>query len=272
MRRWIATTTVMLTMLPMLSGPATVAHAGLAPADPVEALKRQLVANHGVRMTNVHTTTLEGEKLKFWEKGVAEFGKGKIIATDITYDSEMRTTPTRLITFDGRQFRKDKKGKIKSWVVSTYKDTKPELDVSWLKIADPAVLKAVLATTRVKRPAGRYDGTRTTLYQGTITWGQLVKAGAEFPFNISRNWKPTEKEAQIKVEWRLWLGTDQLLRRAVGWFSRKTSDGDGPYTYVHDTRVTGWGSTIHVTPPPADEVITEKEANDILAKEYGFRE
>ncbi|MFD1934869.1 hypothetical protein ACFSKW_25675 [Nonomuraea mangrovi] len=42
---------------PSATGPT--AHARIAPLDPVGALQRQLVENRGVKMSNVHTTTLD---------------------------------------------------------------------------------------------------------------------------------------------------------------------------------------------------------------------
>lgn len=256
MRRWIATMAITLALSPVVAGFGTTAHARIAPLDPVSALKRQLVENRGVKISNVHTTTVEGETLKFWEKGVAEFGKGKIIATDITYDSELRESPARVITFAGRSYRKDKAlVKVKGWLLSEGKEIRPALKASWIEIANPVVLKAVLATTEVKRPAGVYDGTRTTLYQGTITFGELCKASLDFPFSLDD--KPRGADAKIKVAWQLWLGEDQLVRRALGTWSRTPQGRDEPtYSYFRDTRVTGWGAKTHITPPPADEVVT----------------
>ncbi|MEV4159145.1 hypothetical protein [Nonomuraea dietziae] len=255
MRRWIVTTAITLALSPVVAGSGTTAHA-LAPLDPVDALKRQLVENRGVKMSNVHTSTGEGETVKFWEKGVAEFGKGKIVATDITLDSDVRWNPERIITFAGRHYRKDKTlVKVKGWFLDENKAIRPVLKAGWIEIANPVVLKAVLATTAVKRPAGVYDGTRTTLHQGTITFGELHKASLPFPFTLDDN--PHGRDAKIKVAWQLWLGEDQLVRRAVGTWSRPPRGrGESTYSYVYDTRVTGWGAKTHITPPPADEVVT----------------
>ncbi|MET9342688.1 hypothetical protein [Nonomuraea sp. NPDC003804] len=256
MRRWIATTAITLALSPVVAGSGPSAHARIAPLDPVGALKRQLVENRGVKMSNVHTTTVEGERVKFWEKGVAQFGKEKIISTDITFDSEVRWNPERIITFTGRSYRKDKTlARVKGWLLDENKAIRPALKAGWIEIANPVALKAVLATTKVKRPAGVYDGTRTTLHQGTITFGELHKASLAFPFGLDG--KPRGRDAEIKVAWKLWLGEDQLVRRAVGTWRRTSRDrGETTYSYVFDTRVTGWGTKTHITPPPADEVVT----------------
>ncbi|GAA2683684.1 hypothetical protein [Nonomuraea recticatena] len=256
MRRWIATTAITLALSPVVAGSGPTAHARIAPLDPVGALQRQLVENRGVKISKVYTTTVEGERVKYWDKGVAEFGKGKIIATDITFDSEVRWNPERIITFAGRSYRKDKTlVKVKGWLLDENKAIRPALKAGWIEIANPVVLKAVLATTKVKRPAGVYDGTRTTLYQGTITFGELHKASLALPFGLDDN--PHGRDTKIKVAWRLWLGEDQLVRRAVGTWSTTSRGRDEPTrSFVFDTHVTGWGAKTHITPPPADEVVT----------------
>ncbi|WP_157594903.1 hypothetical protein, partial [Streptosporangium amethystogenes] len=74
MRRWIAASAVML-VVPMMAGFGTTADAQGAPADPIDALKRQLVENRGVKMSMVRTATEQKkEKDYVWTKAVAEFG------------------------------------------------------------------------------------------------------------------------------------------------------------------------------------------------------
>jgi hypothetical protein len=262
MRRWIAASAVMLVVPMVAAGLGGTANAQRAPADPIDALKRQLVENRGVKMSTVLTVTEEQkDKDHVWTKAVAEFGKGKIVAVDMTHDSDRikRIDPIRQIIFEGRQYIQN--GYIpdgKSWLLNEDNEVRPKLDAGWIKLADPAMLKAVLATTKVKRPAGVYDGTRTTLYQGTITVGQLSKASHGFPFGLVV--MLTEKEAKAKMSWRLWLGEDQLVRRAWGSWSRPFSKNDGvPVSYVVDARLTGWGTETDIAAPSADDVWTSSD-------------
>ncbi|MER5628497.1 hypothetical protein ABT061_46510 [Streptosporangium sp. NPDC002544] len=261
MRRWIAASAVML-VVPMVAGFGTTADAQGAPADPIDALKRQLVENRGVKMSMVRTATEEKkEKDYVWTKAVAEFGKGKIVAVDMAHDSDRvkRIDPVRQIIFEGRQYiQNDYIPDGKSWLLNENNEVRPELDAGWIKLADPVMLKAVLATTKVKRPAGIYDGTRTTLYQGTITLGQLYKASPGFPFGLVV--KPTEEEAKAKISWRLWLGEDQLVRRAWGsWSEPFSKNGDVHVSYVVDARLTGWGAETDIAVPSADDVVTPSD-------------
>ncbi|MFF5247179.1 hypothetical protein ACFY3V_23060 [Streptosporangium sp. NPDC000095] len=257
MRRWIAASAVML-VVPMVAGFGTTAGAQGAPVDPIDALKRRLVENRGVKMSMVRTVTEEQKDKDYvWTKAVAEFGKGKIVAVDMTHDSDRikRVDPVRQIIFEGRQYiQNDYLPDGKSWFLNEDDEVRPELDAGWIKLADPAMLKAVLATTKVKRPAGVYDGTRTTLYQGTMTVGQLSKASQGFPFGLVV--MLTEKEAKAKMSWRLWLGEDQLVRRAWGSWSQPFSKNGGvPVSSVVDARLTGWGAETDIAAPSADDVI-----------------
>ncbi|MEU0480566.1 hypothetical protein ABZ260_15425 [Streptosporangium sp. NPDC006013] len=261
MRRWVAASTVML-VVPMVAGFGTTVDAQGAPADPIDALKRQLVENRGVKMSKVRTTTEEKKDKDYvWTKAVAEFGKGKIVAVDMAHDSDRikRIDPVRQIIFEGRQYiQNDYIPDGKSWLLNENNEVRPELDAGWIKLADPAMLKAVLATTKVKRPAGVYDGTRTTLYQGTMTVGQLSKASHGFPFGLVV--MLTEEEAKAKMSWRLWLGEDQLVRRAWGSWSQPFSKNGGvPVSSVVDARLTGWGAETDIAAPSADDVWTPSD-------------
>ncbi|MEU4407703.1 hypothetical protein AB0F88_24560 [Streptosporangium sp. NPDC023963] len=263
MRRWIAASAVMLVVPMMATGLGSTANAQGAPADPIDALKRQLVENRGVKMSKVHTSTYiaDGEKEHFWTEAVAEFGRGKITTIDMTYDSDRRnwTDPIRQITIEGRQYiQDDHLPNGKSWIPREDNEIRPVLSADWIKLADPVMLKAVLATTKVKRPAGIYDGTPTALYQGTINLGQLYKASPGFPFGLVA--KPTRKEAKAKISWRLWLGEDQLVRRAWGsWREPFSKNGDVPVSYVVDARLTGWGAETDIAVPSADDVVTPSD-------------
>ncbi|MGJ6965300.1 hypothetical protein ACSDR0_25660 [Streptosporangium sp. G11] len=259
MRRWIAASAVMLVVPMVAAGLGGTANAKGAP-DPINALKRQLVENRGVKMSKVHTSTYiaDGEKEHFWTEAVAEFGRGKIAVIDMTFDSDRRnwTDPIRQVIVEGRQYiQDDHLPNGKSWILREDNEIRPVLGADWITLADPVMLKTVLATTKVKRHAGVYDGTPTTLYQGTITLGQLYKASPGFPFGLVV--KPTEKEAKAKISWRLWLGEDQLVRRAWGsWSEPFSKNGDVPVSYVVDARLTGWGAETDIAVPSADDVVT----------------
>ncbi|MFD0886272.1 hypothetical protein ACFQ08_17135 [Streptosporangium algeriense] len=250
---------VMMVTPVVVAVPAVTTDAQATSKDPVGALKERLVENRGVRLSKTLTATKNGEKATFWSTGAAEFERGGIEASDITHRSDFKnlTSPIRHITFTGRKYVQESGlPSGKHWRRYKDKGIRPLLDSDWIRLADPIMLKAVLDTTETNRPGGVYDGTHTILYQGTISLGELYRAAPGFPFGLER--KPAGKDAKAKISWRLWLGEDQLVRRAWGSWSEPFSGGGGGKalvkSYVSDTRLTGWGARTDIEPPSADEV------------------
>ncbi|MER6174017.1 hypothetical protein [Streptosporangium sp. NPDC001681] len=248
------------------------ASAQSAPADPVRALKKQMAAHGGVRFSRVAVDTTEDRsdvpswmtkrksKITFRSKGAVQFGGGKVTASDVTSRNSLigSDESVRLVTFTGRSYMSGWPVQPlpagKEWVLLDDDTTRPEMDSGRIRLADPATLRAVLATTTAKRPAGRYDGTRTTLYEGKITFGELSKA---YPgFRLLTDGKPTAKDLGIEVSWRLWIGEDQLVRRAwSSWSEPLLKKIDLYVSSVTDVRLTGWGTAPGVHAPSDDQVV-----------------
>ncbi|MFI6293882.1 hypothetical protein ACIBEJ_20000 [Nonomuraea sp. NPDC050790] len=196
-------------------------------------------------------------------KKLVEFGKGKAIASDTRYRAGHKYAGEgefRYLTFPGQEYMQDKGRRLpkgKRWVLTEDKQFIPFAH-SPIKVADPAVLRAILATAKAKRPAGVYDGTRTTMYEGAITFGQLYKASPGTS-------KP--KDPQAKITWRIWLGRDQLTRRVWStWRSRSPLSGSREPTEVHvmDALFSDWGTKTQINRPAADEVITSEELHKLI--------
>jgi hypothetical protein len=135
-----------------------------------------------------------------------------------------------------------------------------------VSLSDPATLRAVLATTARKRPAGVYDGVRTTLYEGTITFAQLHKVNPGM--RIGFRSKPTGTYASWKVSWRLWIGQDQLVRRAWSAWREPNDTPDRSasekpyYAFEEDLQLSDWGMKADIQPPPADKTVSSEELDD----------
>ncbi|HLU71630.1 MAG TPA: hypothetical protein VKZ82_05590 [Nonomuraea sp.] len=114
----------------------------------------------------------------------------------------------------------------KSWILNTRKNDL-SLECGQIRLSDPATLRHVLSTTKVKRPAGVYDGTRTTLYEGSTTIGNLYKLNP-----------------------RLWVG---LFEPDSPWNVKVRR------VVTADVRFSGWGDAVEIEPPPAEEVATQDE-------------
>ena len=234
---------------------APAASAGAAP-DPVTAIQRQLVKGHGVRIDERDTfnSGLDWDRLKP-VKGVIGFGNGKVVATDMRdYNSAKHGTRSLCIGERGWTYDPKKLPKGKTWV--TYKwPCKLTVGLDYIRLDEPASFKALLATTTSRQPAGTYDGTRTTLYQGTITFGQLNDA------HPAKDISPLSKPeyADWTVSWRLWIGQDGLVRRAWSkWREPKpeATTGQDWYGFVDDVRLSDWGVRADIQPPPRNRTAT----------------
>ncbi|MFI6637076.1 hypothetical protein ACIBI7_50025 [Nonomuraea fuscirosea] len=234
---------------------------------PVAALKRQLNGHGGVRESSVYRI-LSGPKkehLTSRSRAVHAFGGGGIAAVDVRY-SKFATGDARSILFPDRGYtwQRDFPDHLpagKSWLLEIQKNDL-YLTCGQIRLSDPATLRHVLATTTVKRPAGVYDGTRTTLYEGSTTIGHLYKLNPRL--RVAGFEKPTGQYAsyaKLPVKWRLWLGSDQLVRRCQTRYHEPESPWNTKDRSLStaDVRFSGWGDEVDIKPPPAELVATPDE-------------
>ncbi|MEV1169919.1 hypothetical protein [Nonomuraea sp. NPDC049784] len=262
MRQWALALSItsVISIMPL---PAAAA----ARLDPVAALRRQLTSGDGVTFSNVLVSRSAGKPLTLRQSGIHELDQGKVVASDILRpkDFTFGKFRQRLILFPDRVYEQSTSLRKylpegKSWVISESKQSLA-LSCGQMRLSDPATLKALLAATTVKRPASVYDGTRTTLHEGSITFGELAKADPSFRIGV--NHRPTGKYARVRVTWKLWIGQDQLIRRC---HSSSTQPGiprlsDEPLQLVDDIRLSRWGRATDIQAPPADLVATYDELN-----------
>ncbi|MGW0198111.1 hypothetical protein [Nonomuraea sp. NPDC003201] len=240
-----------------------------AQIDPVTALNRQLVDGHGVKISQLRSYTLDpakNTKMVDRSTGIAEFGKGKVVATNVVYRDPGTGPKSRLLRFPDRYYTQEYPPDNalpagKSWLLAPA-PSKLALKCGPIELSHPATLKAVLATATVKRPAGRYDQVRTTLYQGRITLGELYKVNPDV--RIPLDSKPTGKYAKIPVAWRLWLGQDQLVRRCRSSYNEPIIapgfvEADERFPTTEDIRLSRWGIKADIQSPPEDQVATYGE-------------
>ncbi|WP_030912601.1 hypothetical protein [Streptosporangium amethystogenes] len=279
MRRTIAVltgATVAALMVPALvtAAPASAQTAKTAQAaktDPVSALKRQFRTHRGVKLTENTKIVGAGKKQRaiFTRRnGVLEFGRSGLVASDLTTTFNLPTqdgefkglfTPSRTISLKNVSYTSG----------GFFADSMPE-GKKWLRVRDgglvlvspvqqiistvePGTLKATLAHTGARRPGGTWDGTRTTVHSGTITLGELFKVSPSVRAMLGA--KPTGRSATLPVTWKIYIGSDRLVRRVVSSYTESTRGlNSTELTYVNDTRYTGWGTKVTVKAPPAGQV------------------
>ncbi|WP_146607620.1 hypothetical protein [Spongiactinospora gelatinilytica] len=228
-----------------------------APADPVDALRRQFAAGRGVMVTTKLTVTKKGETIELGSAGAADFGPRGITATDLTATmpagvfSAFTGAGPRVVTVKGYRYIKDDTAReSRGWQESGDDAVRPCLDATWTLLADPAMLAAVLATTTGRSRAGVYDGTPTVLHEGVITLGALHRACPQ-PCDRLDPAEPQGATAGAKVSWRMWIGEDLLVRRAWAAWDGVSETGRILYTQVADARMTAWGTRPGIEIPRA---------------------
>lgn len=256
----------------LASAAATPAQAA-APADPVKALKSQMAAGKGVKSTDVMSfVELAGKTAFLRRTGVLQYGKpvkggmGDIYAADINADYTQHDGPVfKTIGISLADEHTISIGKI-SYVKGEMPKPLPK-GKSWLKVrapmpggsssiycqqpnpAEPATLQALIK-------GGQKTG-RT--YKGSISKAQL--------WQVSPWYRAATllKDNDGALDYELTLGPDNLPQRLLTTFPATeilgvTLAGDDVFTI--ETRFTGWGSKVRVTPPPAGQVYPPKKRSD----------
>ncbi|MEV4113026.1 hypothetical protein [Nonomuraea sp. NPDC049695] len=260
MRLWALALTI--TLVAAIVPPSAPAEARL---DPVAALRVQLESGNGVTFSSVTIfTAWDGKPRTTRRSGVHELAHGGIIASELL-DPEDGKDPEHFIIFPDRyyeqsSFWRKRLPEGKSWGVVKDKQSFT-LTCGDIRLTNPATLKALLAGTKARHPAGVYDGTRTTLHEGIITLGEIAMVDPDLRIGTSR---PTGAYAQVRINWKLWIGQDQLVRRchSSSWYPGFLGADDlDPYQLVDDVRLSRWGRPTDIKPPAPDQVATSDEIN-----------
>lgn len=274
MRRLIAVLAAAL-IAPALAAAST-ASAQAAPIDPASAVKKQLRPKHGVRISEISKLT-ENKKffLSIQSDGVFQLGPSGIVASNTTMrlklgkdfvealkDSEISDDaintlqkPVRIISVKGKGYVSgglfsDVATEGKPWLrFSAFND--PDRSNQRINIFEPRTLRGLLASATRKAPGGTVNGAKTTLYRGTITYGELYKFSPSFRFQFER--RPKGKEAKQTISWRLWIDRRGLPHRLLTLDSTIEADGSLLRSYT-DTRYSGWGKRVVLKAPPKSRI------------------
>ncbi|TQS25918.1 hypothetical protein [Microbispora sp. KK1-11] len=261
---------------PAVAAPAqaqTSTQAQAPAADPVAALRGQYVAGHGVRYVSTGTLRMAGiTAIKFTSNGGLAFGRSGIVASD-----SRQTLKYNDLLKEENEDLKDAEKPLRAIVIGKtgylsggiYTSLLPE-GKTWLRLpaqrpgsssslgelvnpADWRSLKTVLATTKAKGPGGSVNGAKTTLYRGTIPLTQLIKVSPGIKNSFA---SLGSNPAKTVVSWKLWIGADQLVRRASATADLKLKvQGDTvTLTLSDDTTFAGWGRKVTVKAPPKSKV------------------
>ncbi|WP_285773389.1 hypothetical protein [Microtetraspora sp. NBRC 13810] len=290
MKRFIAVLAATL-VAPALATVTTVSPAAAAaPANPVDALKKQFNNGTGLRVTEISKATSSGKTL-ITERlaGLYAFGANGVTASDLTvrpsYDKSVRTGLAeefeddesdvdllKLVTSPTRIIWQNKTAYVsnpaltpvladgKTWGTARSASHAAPLRTAYqqVNVLEPNTLKALLADVDRKSAGGVVDGARTTLYSGVTTFGELNKVSPTFRL---LHGKLSKSAAKTVLKWQLWVDGKGLPRRVVSSTTEKLSR-TATWREVSDTRYSGWGTRPSVKAPAAAQVDTETDIED----------
>ncbi|GAA3137357.1 hypothetical protein [Streptosporangium carneum] len=275
MKRYIAGLACAATAVLGVPALASTAHAQAA-ADPVAALKKQLRSGHGVKYSDItKVQSADIRQVLGDRQGTLQFGASGISASDQTTKLRIKASDIEALVGDSEDEKaKGLRGLAKPERVVRIGNTTyisggffgeylPE-GKTWLRLpganlgilgttgqpinpAEPATLKALLAHAVTKRPGS---------YSGKITQGELYKVSPWY--RATAIYKPSGKAAKSVLNWKLFVGGDQLPQRLTTTYSRGGRDN----IVTIDTRYSGWGSPVSVKAPPADQVAKPNELGE----------
>ncbi|WP_329083662.1 hypothetical protein [Streptosporangium sp. NBC_01469] len=260
MKRMIASISAATAVALMTGAPAQA-----APADPVKALKSQFVPGKGVKFADLTTMIEDGEGKPYLRRtGSFQFGRGGIVASDISSKSSGAADEGSTLSVSGRTIRV---GTTSYSQGGTYRDQMPR-GKSWYKdpdgmtggvdgwfsqlvnVAEPATLASLLKGAKK---------TRTT-YSGTTTFGRLAKVSPWFRATL-----PLRSSDKTVVTFKLTVDRNRLPQRLTTSFPVTgifDSTGWEGKTISVETRFTGWGAKVSIKAPPANKVTTKLEDRD----------
>ncbi|WP_433420091.1 hypothetical protein ACQP1V_07245 [Microtetraspora malaysiensis] len=261
-------------MAPTIAAPA---YAQTRAADPVSALAKQFKVKRGVHMTSATKMSVAGMPgFKTRTEGDVQFGRSGIVASDLTTkndfgnlfeddeDLQGLNEPMRTITINKTAYVSggifgDIIPSDKTWLrVPTGASATSLGGDQFVNVFNARSLRAVLATTKAKGNGGTLDGTRTTVYRGSITLKQLAASSPAMKKQLA---DLDAKSGKTVLNWKLWVGADQLVRRVTTavTFTIKSKKMSIDMDLTGDTKFTKWGSKVSITAPPASEVATSAD-------------
>ncbi|UBU15966.1 hypothetical protein [Nonomuraea gerenzanensis] len=218
----------------------------------MKALKAQLIPGKGVKLTQSSSVTLDFTvddqsmqvQVNTRTVGTLAFGKGSVRSADLRVamsTRQQKADPPYRVIAEGRNAYVTNSGiaralpQGRSWVQArTSERRNPLLDLG----ITPADLQFMLDNSS-QVAAGEYAGTATL---------------AEF--------RRDKSAGEGNVEFRLYFDKRNLLTRTV--IDSTTSPDDDSTAYDQmafhtDTKYSGWGVKVKITPPAAGKVISEKK-------------
>ncbi|MGW6503018.1 hypothetical protein [Nonomuraea angiospora] len=116
---------------------------------------------------------------------------------------------------------------------------------------NPKFLQLISASAEKVPTKDRYDGVRTSRYDGTVEVGSIGSRQAGIYYS-----EREEFWDGGRVKWKLWLGPDNLPRRFQAEIVYKPYGAEQRADTVRmNVLYKGWGTPVHITAPPKKLVV-----------------
>ncbi|WP_433512607.1 hypothetical protein ACQP2T_54320 [Nonomuraea sp. CA-143628] len=258
----------------LAAGPAQAAPAA---KDPVAAVKKQFVAGKGVKFSE-RTTAIQGRMRGIITRrtGTYQFSKTGVAASDITGAFNVKALgpdagEDKTLKAMGRPERTITIGKTSYLSGGLWADMLPE-GKTWtrmrnipfsglsgvygqpLNLTESATLKTLFKSAQPAKGG----------WAGKITVGDLRRISPSFRGNLLLG-APSKKTSKVALSWKLTVDAKGLPARLVTLMplAALSSNADDKSSLSIETLYSGWGSSVKITAPPADQVTDEfKDGTD----------
>ncbi|WP_433513943.1 hypothetical protein ACQP2T_62090 [Nonomuraea sp. CA-143628] len=220
-------------------------------AQAISALRGQYAEKSGVLFSQKTRKGLGAGAHLAVTHGKHRFAKAGVSASDITETSTVGdgdSMPFRMINLGRDTYTQtyfDTLPKGKKW--NHWRDAEGFLwSQNLVDALNPKFLQLISASAKKAPTKDRYDGVRTSRYDGTVEVGSISSSQAGIHYS--------EREGFWdggRVTWKLWLGPDNLPRRFQAEIVYEPYGAEQRADTVRmNVLYRGWGTPVHITAPP----------------------
>lgn len=251
----------LLAALPLLLGSplASTAHArtGDTPAQAAVAVKGEFAKKSSVLFSQIVRQGTTSSGVVTVGHGKHRFAAGTgVHASDVTRTTtvaDMSPVPFRMVNIGRDSYTQsgwDDLPKGKKW--SHWRNRGGFLwSQNLVDALNPKFLQLISAGAKKVPTTDRYDGVRTSRYDGTVEVGSIGRRAAGTYYSVRKDWWDGGR-----IKWKLWLGPDNLPRRFQAEIMYEPYGEEQKADAMRmNVLYKGWGTPVRITAPPRRLVV-----------------
>lgn len=226
-------------------------------AQAISALRGENAEKSGVRFSQKTRNGLGSDASLTVTHGKHRFSKAGVYASDVTeafsVGDQDDPVPFRVVNIGRDSYTQsgwDSLPKGKKW--NHWRDKEAFLwSQDLVDALNPKFLQLISASAKKVPTKDRYDGVRTSRYDGSVEVGSIGSRKAGIYYSERKGvWDGG------RVKWKLWLGPDSLPRRFQAEIMYEPYDAEQRADTVRmNVLYKGWGAPVHITAPPKRLVV-----------------